>query len=167
MSSRLSRAPARMFTAFLVAVAASTALVTGTAGPSTRPASATISSSAATALRYAYAQQGDPYRWGAAGPYSFDCSGLTMAAYRAAGIFLPHSSRMQYWSGWKIRRGYWAPGDLIFWASNTHYSSTIYHVAMYIGGGRVIEAPRPGLRVRIAPIWNYSHTMYYAVRPHR
>lgn len=112
---------------------------------------------AATALRTAYAQLGDPYRWGGTGPNSFDCSGLTMYAWASAGVSLPHSSAAQYATGRKISRSDLQPGDLVF------YYSPIHHVAMYVGGGKIIDAPYPGKSVHIVDI----DTMPYvgAVRP--
>lgn len=112
---------------------------------------------AAVALRTAFGQLGDPYRWGGTGPSSFDCSGLTAYAWRAAGVSLPHSSAAQYAGGRKISRSELRPGDLVF------YYRPISHVAIYIGGGQVIDAPYPGRSVHITPI----DTMPYvgAVRP--
>ena len=104
------------------------------------------SGSAAVALRTAYAQLGKPYQWGAAGPGSFDCSGLMMYSWAAAGVSLPHSSRAQYGSGSHVSRSALRPGDLVF------FGSPIYHVGMYVGGGMMIHAPTPGDVVRIAPL---------------
>lgn len=100
--------------------------------------------SAAAAVRFAYAQLGKPYVWGAAGPSSYDCSGLTMASWAAAGVSLPHSSAAQYGSAPHVSLSALRPGDLIF------YGSPIHHVALYIGGGHVIHAPVPGEVVQIA-----------------
>jgi cell wall-associated NlpC family hydrolase len=97
-------------------------------------------------VRYVFAQLGKAYQWGAAGPSTFDCSGLTMAAWRAAGVSLPHSAAMQ-WAGVEhLSRDQLQPGDLVFYYSNIH------HVAMYIGNGKVIHAPTFGRDVTIAPI---------------
>lgn len=104
------------------------------------------SGSARIALQTAYAQLGKPYQWGAAGPYSFDCSGLTMYAWGHAGVALPHSSRMQYEVIRHVSRSDLQPGDLVF------FGSPIYHVGMYIGGGLMIHAPTTGDVVRIAPV---------------
>jgi peptidoglycan DL-endopeptidase CwlO len=109
-------------------------------------------------------QIGLPYQWGAAGPDSFDCSGLTMRAWQAAGIDLPHSSRAQYEQLGKIDYSQLRPGDLIFWATDTSQPSTIHHVAIYAGGGLMIEAPSTGLDVRETPI-RWDQTMPYAGRP--
>jgi cell wall-associated NlpC family hydrolase len=99
---------------------------------------------AATAVKTAYAQLGDPYVWGADGPDSFDCSGLTMYSWGAAGVSLPHSSSAQYSAVQHVSVSDLRPGDLVF------YYSPISHVGIYIGGGRVIDAPYPGLSVHIS-----------------
>jgi cell wall-associated NlpC family hydrolase len=98
---------------------------------------------AAKAVEVALAQLGKPYRWGGSGPHSFDCSGLTSFAWAAAGVTLPRSSRMQYGATARISRSELKPGDLVF------YHSPISHVAMYIGDGKVVEAPNSGNNVRI------------------
>lgn len=83
----------------------------------------------------------------------FDCSGLTLYAWAQAGVSLPHYSGYQLNSGRRLSRGDLMPGDLVFWAYDTSDPSTIHHVAMYIGGGRVVMAPQSGDIVRIAPMW--------------
>jgi peptidoglycan DL-endopeptidase CwlO len=110
---------------------------------------------AAAAVRYAYAQVGKPYRYGADGPGSFDCSGLTMMAWRQAGIALPHSASGQYGIGRHVTRSELQPGDLIF-----RYSP-ISHVAMYVGNGLQIAATHTGSTVKLqsafsGPIVGYS-----------
>jgi len=121
------------------------------------PADIPASGRAKIALRYALAQVGDRYVWGAAGPNSFDCSGLMMAAWGAAGVSLPHSSSAQQGSGPRVSEANLQPGDLVF------YYSPVHHVGMYIGGGRIVHAANPGEGVRIDPL----HRMPYvgAVRP--
>jgi cell wall-associated NlpC family hydrolase len=127
---------------------------TGGGSPSyTGPASGR----AAVAVRTAYAQLGDPYVYGAGGPSAFDCSGLTSFAWRAAGVSLPHSSSAQYGSGPHVSRSNLQPGDLVF------FYSPISHVGIYIGGGRMIDAPHPGLSVRITPVSMLPYSG--AVRP--
>jgi peptidoglycan DL-endopeptidase CwlO len=106
------------------------------------PSAPSTRGSAQRAVDTALAQVGKPYVWGGGGPNSFDCSGLTSFAWRAAGVSLPHSSRMQYSATTRISRGELQPGDLIF------FGSPIHHVAMYIGGGSVVEASRSGVPVR-------------------
>lgn len=125
----------------------------GGGGSYTGPASGR----AAVAVRTAYAQLGDPYRWGGAGPGSFDCSGLTSFAWRAAGVSLPHSSSAQYGSGRRVSRSALQPGDLVF------FYSPITHVGIYIGGGKMIDAPHPGTSVRITSISQLPYSG--AVRP--
>lgn len=97
----------------------------------------------AKAVEVALAQVGKPYVWGGSGPNSFDCSGLTSYAWAAAGVQLPRTSRDQYSGTTRISRSELRPGDLIF------YYSPIGHVAMYIGDGRVVEAPYSGNNVRV------------------
>jgi cell wall-associated NlpC family hydrolase len=101
------------------------------------------SGQAAVAVREAYNQLGKPYQWGAAGPSTFDCSGLTMWAWGHAGVSLSHSSRAQFGEGQHVSRGDLQPGDLTF------YGSPIHHVGIYIGGGQMISAPHTGDVVKI------------------
>ncbi|WP_405924273.1 NlpC/P60 family protein [Streptomyces sp. NBC_00035] len=103
-------------------------------------------SRAATAVSYAYAKLGSPYVWGATGPDAFDCSGLTQAAYRAAGIALPRTTYAQINAGSRVSRSELAPGDLVF------FYSGISHVGIYVGNGQMIHAPNPSAPVRLAPI---------------
>jgi peptidoglycan DL-endopeptidase CwlO len=103
----------------------------------------------AQALQAAISRLGDPYIWGAAGPTSFDCSGLVMWAYQQVGISLPHFTVSQYNSGVHVARSDLEPGDLVFFFSN------ISHVGMYIGNGMMINAPNFGEDVKVQPIyWN-------------
>jgi peptidoglycan DL-endopeptidase CwlO len=94
-------------------------------------------------IRYAEAQVGKPYVWGADGPDSFDCSGLTMMAWRQAGISLPHSSGAQYNVGRHVTRAELQHGDLIF-----RYSP-ISHVALYVGNGMQMAATHTGSTVKL------------------
>jgi peptidoglycan DL-endopeptidase CwlO len=103
----------------------------------------TVSGSAAAAVAYARAQVGKPYCYGGAGPSCFDCSGLTMMAWRQAGVSLPHSSGAQYNVGRRISASELQPGDLIF------YYSPISHVSIYIGNGQRISATHTGDYVRV------------------
>jgi len=104
---------------------------------------------AGKAVDVALAQRGKMYVWGAAGPNTFDCSGLTMYAYAAAGISLPHSSRSQYTMGKPVSRDALAPGDLLFYGSS---AGTIHHVAMYVGGGMIVHASTSGQPVKVVPV---------------
>jgi peptidoglycan DL-endopeptidase CwlO len=99
-------------------------------------------------LAYACAQLGDPYVWAAAGPGAFDCSGLTMQAWAAAGVSLPHNAEAQSHYGTPVAPTPAAlqPGDLIF------YHSPITHVGIYIGHGLMIHAPHTGTVVKIAKV---------------
>ncbi|MFC7545083.1 NlpC/P60 family protein [Plantactinospora sp. GCM10030261] len=98
---------------------------------------------AATAVRFAHAQLGKPYRWGGSGPDGFDCSGLTSAAWAAAGVRLPHNAARQWRAVSRVSRTQLRPGDLVF------YYADIHHVGLYVGSGKVIHAPRTGERIRI------------------
>ena len=105
---------------------------------------ANVSGRGGVAIKYALAQIGDKYVFGAAGLINWDCSGLTMRAFQAAGVSLPHSSRAQYNYGKSIARKDLLPGDLVF------FGKPISHVAIYVGGNRMLHAPRTGARVKIA-----------------
>jgi len=98
------------------------------------------------AVQFALAQVGKPYVWGAAGPSSYDCSGLTMSAYASVGISLPHSSTQQYSYGHHVSFGELRPGDLIF------LYSPISHVEMYIGNGMAVSAPTEGEDVKVISV---------------
>jgi cell wall-associated NlpC family hydrolase len=112
---------------------------------------------AAAAVRFAMAQVGKAYVYGAAGPNAYDCSGLTMRAWGAAGVGLPHSSGAQQGSGMRVSESELRPGDLVF------YYSPVSHVGMYIGNGLIVNALNPGAGVRVSGL----HSMPYsgAVRP--
>jgi len=112
---------------------------------------------AGLAVASAYAQLGKPYRWGATGPNSFDCSGLTMYVWARAGVFLPHSSQAQYGSGPHVSQSSLQPGDLVF------YGSPIHHVGIYVGGGSMISAPHTGDVVRLQAAFRSDYVG--AVRP--
>jgi cell wall-associated NlpC family hydrolase len=103
---------------------------------------------AAAAVRAAYSQIGKPYRWGAAGPNAYDCSGLTMWSWAHGGVSLPHSSRSQYASLPHVPLSQLAPGDLVF------SGSPIHHVAIYAGNGVAVHAPHSGQSVRAVSVWS-------------
>jgi cell wall-associated NlpC family hydrolase len=105
-----------------------------------------VSGTAGRAVAFALAQLGKPYSYGAAGPGAFDCSGLTMAAWAAAGVGLPHNAAEQWGSVAHISRADLRPGDLVF------YFGDIHHVALYLGDNRVIHAPTYGQDVRVQSI---------------
>ena len=126
-------------------------------GASTSPGGVTAgstgapSAAAAQAIAFARAQMGKPYVWGGNGPNGFDCSGLTMMAYRSAGISIPRVAADQYTIGTHINdQSQLMPGDLVFFAHGS--ASSIHHVGMYIGNGDMIEAPFTGANVRIHTI---------------
>ena len=95
-------------------------------------------------------QQGDPYRWAASGPNSFDCSGLVMFAYKAAGISLPHSSRALRSMSRSLSPDELQPGDLVFGGSPVH------HVGIYIGNGQMVHAPHSGTVVKVSSMYQTS-----------
>ena len=103
-----------------------------------------VSGRGGVAIKYALQQIGDRYVFGADGLVNWDCSGLTMRAFQAAGVSLPHSSRAQYNYGKSVARKDLQPGDLVF------FGKPISHVAIYLGGDRMLHAPRSGSRVKIA-----------------
>jgi peptidoglycan DL-endopeptidase CwlO len=111
---------------------------------------------ALAAVKYALAQLGDPYLWAAEGPDRFDCSGLMWAAYRSpgAGHTLPRVSRDQYraTAGKTVDRSALLPGDLLFFASGSSWTS-IHHVGMYLGNGRMVHAPTTGDVVKVSTVW--------------
>jgi cell wall-associated NlpC family hydrolase len=104
-----------------------------------------VSGRAGVALKYALKQIGDRYVFGAAGMVTWDCSGLTMRAFQAAGVSLPHSSAAQSRLGKKVSLNALKPGDLLF------YGRPVSHVGIYLGGGKMVHAPRSGSRVKVAP----------------
>jgi cell wall-associated NlpC family hydrolase len=130
---------------------------TTSGGPSFNPAPAPSAPNGAqapapnpeaqVAVNTARAQLGKPYVYAGSGPNVFDCSGLTMFAWAAAGVGLPHSAEMQYDSLPHVDINSLVPGDLVF------YGSPIHHVGMFVGGGTMIEAPHTGAVVRYSSIY--------------
>ncbi len=104
------------------------------------------SSRAGTAVRYALAHLRDSYIYGASGPHAFDCSGLTMMAWRAAGVVLPHNAAAQMATGAPVAKSQLRPGDLVF------YYSPVHHVGIYIGHGKIVNAENPRTGVVVAPV---------------
>jgi len=115
------------------------------AGP---PAAGAASPRAARAVAFALRQRGMPYRWGANGPHAFDCSGLTWAAWRAAGVAIPRTAAAQL-AGLPRVGGRLRPGDLVVYRSS---GPTRRHVAMLVGSGRMVEALSRGVPVRVVPL---------------
>jgi cell wall-associated NlpC family hydrolase len=104
-----------------------------------------------TALRAALSQRGKPYVWGAAGPDSYDCSGLVMWAFAQEGISLPHYTGSLWNSGMHVSQADLEPGDLVF------FGADIGHVGFYVGNGLMLDAPDTGAVVRVEPIWWSSY----------
>jgi len=117
----------------------------------------TGSGGARVAVQWAYRELGKPYVWGAAGPDSFDCSGLTQYVWAKAGVYLDHYTGSQWNEGRHVSQSELQPGDLVFFGSDLH------HVAIYIGNSKMIEAPYTGANVRIS----YAFRSDYAgaIRP--
>lgn len=115
---------------------------------------------ARSALDFAYAQLGKPYSYGAEGPSSYDCSGLTMKSWAAAGVGITRTTNSQYAATKRVDKSNLQPGDLVFF-------SNLGHVGLYVGGGKMIHAPHTGDVVRIADITSgyYLSNYYGAGRP--
>ncbi|MEV6394120.1 NlpC/P60 family protein [Streptomyces sp. NPDC051907] len=126
-------------------------------GPGTAPGDGSYATKAAKVLSFARAQIGKPYVWGATGPSSYDCSGLTQAAWKAAGVDLPRTTWDQVKAGERVATEDLLPGDLVF------FYDDISHVGIYIGDGKMIHAPKPGANVREESI--YYMPIYGSVRP--
>ncbi|MPZ62946.1 MAG: hypothetical protein GEU93_16975 [Propionibacteriales bacterium] len=116
------------------------------------PVSTAVSGNAAVAVQTALDQVGDAYVYGAAGPDAFDCSGLTMYAWAAAGVSLPHSSSAQYGSGTPVSSSELQLGDLVF------YYDPISHVGMYIGNGQIVDAANPETGVRVTGVFSMPYS---------
>jgi cell wall-associated NlpC family hydrolase len=145
-------------------------------GGTQAPAGPGSSSAAQTAISAAKHYLGLSYAWGGGGSggpgwgwgidqgvWGFDCSGLTQYAYAQAGISIPRNSRAQYAQLPKVSANSLQPGDLLFWATSPSNATTIHHVAIYLGGGQIIEAPQSGDVVKISPMRWYGYAG--AVRP--
>ncbi|MCN9240086.1 NlpC/P60 family protein [Streptomyces sp. RY43-2] len=109
------------------------------------------------AVRYAVDQIGKPYQWGGAGPRSYDCSGLTSQAWVHAGRAIPRTSQEQWARLPHVPLRQLRPGDLVI------YFPEATHVALYLGDGMVVQAPRPGTRIKVSPI--AANPVLGAVRP--
>jgi cell wall-associated NlpC family hydrolase len=117
-----------------------------------------VSGRAGKALQFALKQIGDKYVFGADGMTYWDCSGLTMRAFQTAGVSLPHSSRAQFSYGKSVKRSNLAPGDLVF------FGRPISHVGIYLGGGKMVHAPRSGSRVKVASASNLGNKPFVGAR---
>lgn len=117
-----------------------------------------VSGRAGKALQFALKQIGDKYVFGADGMTYWDCSGLTMRAFQTAGVSLPHSSRAQFSYGKSVKRSNLAAGDLVF------FGRPISHVGIYLGGGKMVHAPRSGSRVKVASAYNLGNKPFVGAR---
>ncbi|MFE8936520.1 NlpC/P60 family protein [Streptomyces sp. NPDC007872] len=117
----------------------------------------TPSRAGAEALRFAVEQLGKPYEWGAEGPEAYDCSGLTQRAWAAAGREIPRTSQEQWETLPRVSLSELRPGDLVV------YFPGATHVAVYLGEGLVVQAPRPGAKVKVSPV--AANPLLEAVRP--
>ncbi|MET9680306.1 C40 family peptidase [Streptomyces coeruleorubidus] len=132
----------------------------GSSSSSTAPADSSYATKAEKALAFARAQIGKPYVWGAVGPGSYDCSGLTQAAWKAAGVTLPRTTYDQVDAGTTVSLTDARPGDLVF------FYDDITHVGIYIGNGMMIHAPKPGTYVREESIYyDGESSIHSVVRP--
>ena len=121
---------------------------------------------AAAAIAFALHEVGKPYVWGATGPSSYDCSGLMLQAFSAAGLMLPRVSWQQFTAGGHVPVRQAQAGDLLFYATDPSDPSTIHHVMLYLGNGQMVEAPYSGQPVRVRPVsWNYEQLVPLATRP--
>jgi cell wall-associated NlpC family hydrolase len=167
MRKHHSKRPVVRFAARLVTAAAATSIslsavlmaVGGT------PAYGAGVSSGDAADHFALDQLGKPYQYGAAGLSAYDCSGLAYRAWRTVGVVLPRAAAQQYDAGTHVPLSQLRPGDLVFWAGNNSQPSTIYHVAIYAGYGRVVHAPRSGTRVSTMSLQAWGQVMPLATRP--
>jgi len=135
------------FAALLIALTAIVAV-----GACSAPAP---SSRGSSAVSIAASRNGAPFVWGAAGPWAFDCSGLTMWTYAQLGVYLPHNTNSQYWAVAHISQGAKVPGDLIFFG----YPGAVYHVGIYAGNNMIWHSPSSGDHVRLAPIWTSAYVV--------
>jgi cell wall-associated NlpC family hydrolase len=120
---------------------------------------------AAAAILYAVAQLGKPYVWGGTGPVGYDCSGLIMMAYRAAGVSLPRTTFQQVYAGTAVYSfSDLMPGDLLFTPGSDGTAEDPGHVGMYVGQGLIIQAPQTGEDIEITPFKGYWQQNVVAVR---
>ncbi len=137
-----------------------TAVAAGTTGPTAATYAGPTNTQAGKAVAFAYAQLGKPYVWGATGPGAYDCSGLVQAAWASAGMSIPRVTYDQWAALPHISASSLQPGDLLYYEGEGH-------VAMYVGNGYIIDAPRTGLTVEKIPMntdW-YAANFDGAVRP--
>ncbi|GAA1223431.1 hypothetical protein GCM10009665_12140 [Kitasatospora nipponensis] len=133
---------------------------TATAAPNS-PGAAWSEEGAGAALAFARSKLGLPYIWGGEGPVGYDCSGLTMLAWQQSGKRLTHFAADQYAESTPVTYPQLRPGDLVFW-THTGRAADIYHVAIYLGDDRMIEAPRTGVPIKEASLWIMGPPDFYA-----
>ncbi|MEN2417259.1 NlpC/P60 family protein [Streptomyces rimosus] len=150
MSARTTMSPLLVRAGLVSAVALAT--VGGTLVAPGASADAEAASSSAAALRIAASKKGSPYKYGATGPYRFDCSGLTLYSFKRAGKRLPRTAAAQYNRTRHLSASARRLGDLVFF----HSRRGVYHVGIYAGNGKIWHAPRPGTVVRLERIWSRS-----------
>jgi cell wall-associated NlpC family hydrolase len=150
-SNGSARNHAHRLKAGITTLAATGALLGGTtlAAPQADAANLSIGM---RALHLAESKAGDPYRWGATGPYSFDCSGLTYYVFKHVGRKLPRTAEAQYNHVRHISFGQLRPGDLVFF----HDGDYVYHVGIYAGHWKIWHSPHPGTYVKLERIWTHS-----------
>jgi cell wall-associated NlpC family hydrolase len=144
-----------------------TAAPSGGTAPSTPPVYAMLYAPASRgdkAVYWALGQLGKPYQWGAAGPMAFDCSGLTLKAWQAAGVTIPRVANDQYDLLPHVPLDQLIPGDLVFFATDTTNSRTVHHVGIYLGNHQMLDAPDTGAVVRPDPI-SGPELMGFGARP--
>lgn len=144
------------------AAAAAEAAAAAAARPSTDSYAETPWSAggAEAAIAFARSKIGLPYIWGGEGPAGYDCSGLTMMAWRRAGKHLTHFAADQYAESTPVSYAQLRPGDLVFW-TDTGRARDIHHVGIYIGNDQMIEAPRPGTVIKQASLWIMGRPDFY------
>ncbi|MFJ2576063.1 C40 family peptidase [Kitasatospora aureofaciens] len=143
------------------AAAEAAAAAAAQAGPAAPPARPWSAEGAAAAVAFARSKIGLPYIWGGEGPAGYDCSGLTMMAWREGGRQLNHFAADQYAQSTPIRYRDLRPGDLVFW-TDTGRAADIHHVGLYIGDDQMIEAPRVGMPIKKASLWIMGTPDFYA-----
>lgn len=155
-----------LVTATVLGIAVAIPTGAGTPGSSVAVVTAVIppSSAAAAAVAYARAQLGDPYQWGGTGPDAFDCSGLTQAAWKAAGVSIPRTSEEQWRTLPHVALDALLPGDLVFFNAGEFRPGLPGHVGIYLGNATYIDAPHTGAVVRIDQL-NHTLDVVGAARP--
>jgi cell wall-associated NlpC family hydrolase len=163
--ARAARLAAEREQALLRAQQAATARATSVVASSNPPPAPHVSGSggARVAVEWAYREIGKPYVWAAAGPNSFDCSGLTQYVWAKAGVYLDHYTGAQWHEGTRVSRAQLQPGDLVFFVGSDGSYSVPGHVGIYVGGGQMIDAPYTGVNVREEPAFRSDYVG--AVRP--